>query len=337
MTEPQYDTLHIGRSSIDLYSDDIGAPFVDISRFAAFVGGSPTNISVGARRLGLRSVLLTAVGDDLVGDFVLNFLRREGVETAFIPRKPGTRTSAVLLGIEPPDRFPLVFYRDNAADMALTIDDVLAAPIDRVKVVQAGGTSFYREPSRSATMFALERAKQCGATVVLDVDFRPDQWHDPRAFGVAIRAVLHNVDIVLATDDELNAAMMADPAQLRVSHSQMSDARVLGDPEEAIRAMLRRGVKAVVRKRGTQGSRVYLNDGTIIDAEPFRVTVVNILGAGDAFAAGFIYGYVHGWGWYRSARLANACGAILVTKQGCANFMPTLAEVEAFMASYTSA
>src|SRR4029079_17172747 len=103
----KYDTLHMGRSGIDLYSNDVGAKFVDITSFAAYVGGSPTNISVGGRRLGLNTALLTAVGADPVGDFILNFLGKEQVETAYIPRKPGHRTSAVVLGIEPPDTFPL--------------------------------------------------------------------------------------------------------------------------------------------------------------------------------------------------------------------------------------
>ncbi len=126
MNGKSFDLITMGRSSIDLYANDIGAPFEEIDSFAAYVGGSPTNIAVGARRLGLEVALLTAVGDDKVGDFILKFLRDEGVETRYIPRKPGTRSSAVLLGIEPPDRFPLVFYRDNAADIQLTIDDVLA-------------------------------------------------------------------------------------------------------------------------------------------------------------------------------------------------------------------
>src|ERR671930_2682144 len=186
MTPKTYDLVAMGRSSIDLYSNDVGAPFVDIKSFAAYVGGCPTNISVGTRRLGLRPALLTAVGEDPVGDFILNFVRKEGVETRFVPRKPGHRTSAVLLGIEPPDRFPLVYYRDNCADIELTIDDVLAAPLDSVGVFQFAGTNLSREPSRSATFFAAERAREAGARIVLDIDFRPDQWHDPRAFGVAI-------------------------------------------------------------------------------------------------------------------------------------------------------
>src|SRR5881409_3164376 len=125
---PTFDLITMGRSSIDLYANDAGAPFTEIKSFAAYVGGSPTNIAVGAQRLGLRTAVLTAVGEDPVGDFILKFLTDEGVETKFIPRKPGTRTSAVILGIEPPDKFPLVYYRDNCADIELTIDDVLAAP-----------------------------------------------------------------------------------------------------------------------------------------------------------------------------------------------------------------
>ena len=114
----------MGRSSIDLYAHEIGRPITDVRSFDAYVGGCPTNVSVGTRRLGLRSVLLTAVGDDQVGEFVTAFLDREQVDTRFIPRKPGRRTSAVILTIQPPDRFPLTFYRDNCADRALTIDDV---------------------------------------------------------------------------------------------------------------------------------------------------------------------------------------------------------------------
>lgn len=330
----QYDLLDIGRSSIDLYSNDVGTPFVDISSFAAYVGGSPTNISVGARRLGLNSALLTGLGEDPVGDFILHFLEQEGVETRYIVRKPGHRTSAVLLGIEPPDKFPLVYYRDNCADIEITIDDVLAAPVQDVKVVQFAGTNFSKDPSRSATLFAAELAQRSGAKVVLDIDFRPDQWHDPRAFGVAIRSVLRNVNVVIGTQDEINAAMLTDPAQMTLTHSQVSDTRVEGDIDAAIRRLLELGPEAVVEKRGEEGARVHLRDGQSIDAPGFPVEVYNILGAGDAFGAGFLYGYISGWDWYRAARLGNACGAIVVTKHGCANFMPTFDEVMAFAESY---
>src|SRR6266404_3781592 len=156
-TNAAYVLITMGRSSIDLYSNDVGAPFVDIKSFAAYVGGSPTNIAVGAQRLGLKAAVITAVGDDPVGDFILNFLVKEGVATKFIPRKPGTRTSAVVLGIEPPDKFPLVYYRDNCADNQLSIDDVLNTPISDRRVFEFSGTGLAQEPSRSANLFAAEQ------------------------------------------------------------------------------------------------------------------------------------------------------------------------------------
>lgn len=340
MNTPQatFDTLHMGRSSIDLYSNDVGTPFVDIRSFAAYVGGSPTNIAVGMRRLGGNPALLTALGQDPVGDFILHFLQQEGVETRYVVRKPGHRTSAVVLGIEPPNRFPLVYYRDNCADIELTIDDVLAAPVAESRVFQFAGTNLSREPSRSATMFAAEFARQAGAEVVFDIDFRPDQWHDPRAFGVAARSVVRVVDIVIGTEDEINAAMLTDPAQIRLTHSQVSDTKVSGDVDEAVRHLLTLGPKAVLQKRGEEGVRVHLRqpDDRVeqIDVPGFPVEIYNILGAGDAFGAGFLFGYVNGRGWYESARLGNACGAVVVTKHGCANFMPTYPELMTFVDAY---
>lgn len=334
MMTKTYDSLHMGRSSIDLYSNDVGTPFVDISSFAAYVGGSPTNISVGAHRLGLKTALLTAVGKDPVGDFILNFLNKEGVVTEFIPVKPEHRTSAVVLGIEPPSKFPLVYYRDNCADINLTIDDVLASPIMDCKVFQFAGTNLSKEPSRSATMFAAEMAKQAGAKIIFDVDFRPDQWHDVRAFGVVARSALRLVDVVIGTEDEINAAMLRDTSQMNLTHSQVSDTKVAGDTRSGIQFMLSLGPEAVVEKIGPEGARIHLKDGEVIQAGGFPVEIYNILGAGDAFGGGFLYGYVNDWGWYKSARLGNACGAIVVTQHGCANFMPTMEEIEAFVKPY---
>src|SRR2546422_8167486 len=175
MSDRNYDILAMGRSSIDLYANEIGAPFTEIKSFAAYVGGNPTNISVGTRRLGLRSALLTAVGEDQVGNFILRFVRLEGVDTRFTPRKPGRRSSAVVLGIEPPDRFPLTYYRDNCADIELTIDDVLVVPLADSHALLITGTGLSKEPSGSATLFAAEMARQAGTTALLDIDYRPNQ------------------------------------------------------------------------------------------------------------------------------------------------------------------
>ncbi|MFN3284766.1 MAG: 5-dehydro-2-deoxygluconokinase [bacterium] len=304
MDDRAYDVLAMGRCGIDLYSNDVGVPFEEIRSFAAYVGGCPTNVSVGTRRLGLRSALLTGVGDDPVGDFVLHFLRQEGVETRFIPRKPGRRTGAVVLGIEPPDRFPLVFYRENAADLALDVDDVLRAPVEGSRVLFLTGTGLTADPSRTATLFAAERAAAAGTRVVVDLDFRGSLWPDVRAYGVNVRALVRWAEVVVGNEEELRAATGEEAV------------------EGAARVLLGLGPQAVVAKLGARGSAVFTRDGGRVDVPAFPVEVYNVLGAGDAFASGFLYGWLRGWDWYRAARLGNACGAIVVTRHGCANFMP---------------
>ena len=327
------DLITMGRSSIDLYANDVGAAFEDIKSFAAYVGGSPTNIAVGTKRLGLEVALLTAVGQDKVGDFVLNFLKDEGVVTDYIPVKAGKRTSAVVLGIEPPDKFPLVYYRDNCADIELTIDDVLATPLADAKALEISGTGLSREPSRSATFFAAEEAKRLGRTVFIDLDFRADQWHDPRAFGINMRAILPLVDIAIGTEEEINAAMLSRPEDITIKDQQISAPDIKGDIDANIRAILNvpSGPEALVVKRGADGASIHLRSGDTIQAPGFPVNIYNVLGAGDAFASGFIYGRLKGWDYFKSARMGNACGAIVVTRHGCANFMGYEQEVLDFV------
>jgi len=327
MSQRHYDLIAMGRSSIDLYSNNIGAPFTDVKEFGAFVGGCPLNISVGTRRL-----LLTGFGEDPVGDFIKKFLDDEGVNTKFIPRKPGHRSSAVVLGIEPPDKFPLVFYRDNCADIELSIDDVLHTPISESRGLLISGTGLSKEPSRSATIFAAERAKENDTMVFMDVDFRADQWHDPRAFGVVVRSVLPHVDVVIGTEEEIKATALSDALQVSIEHSQISNPEISGDLDVALEKMLNYRPQALVIKRGIQGASVYTPDGNVVEAAPFAVEVVSVLGAGDAFASGFIYGVLQGWGWQKCARMGNATGAIVVTRPGCANFMAYEREALDFIA-----
>ena len=329
----KYDVITYGRSSIDLYSNNIGSPFIEIKEFGAFVGGSPLNIAVGTRRLGLNSALLTAVGNDMVGKFVLNFLKKEGVETSFIPVKDNSRTSAVILGIEPPDNFPLVYYRDNCADSKMNIDDILKVDIENARLMEFSATALNIEPSRSAAFFAAERARGHQVPILIDLDFRADQWHDPRAFGVTTRAFLNNCTMAIGTEEEILATMLKDPSQIKIRNQQISAPEISGNVDDAIKGILKTGVGTLVVKRGVKGSSVFLKDGTVIDVPGFPVELVNVLGAGDAFAAGFIYGFLQQWDWYKCCRLANACGAILVTKHGCANFNPTYDEVTSFIES----
>ena len=327
MNTKPFDLITMGRSSIDLYSNQIGTRFEDISSFNAYVGGSPTNIAVGTRRLGLEVGLLTAVGTDRTGDFVLNFLEQEGFDLTLIPRKPGHPTSAAVLGIEANHKTPLVFYREHCADVELSIDDVIAANLERTKALEFAGTNLAKEPARSATFYAVERATALGKKVFMDIDFRANQWHDPRAFGVAVRAILPMVDVAIGTEEEINAVGLTSTDQLKIVNSQMQAPEIEGDLQANINMILSRGPKALVVKTGAKGAEVHLQSGEVITAPGFQVEVFNTVGAGDAFGSGFIYGQLQGWDWYKSVRLGNACGAIVVSRHACANAMPTMTEI----------
>lgn len=323
----KYDLLTIGRSSIDLYSQNIGADFINIKGFHAFVGGSPLNIAVGAKRLGVNSVLLTAVGEDKTGDFILNFLQQEKVVTDFIPRIPGARTSAVVLGIEPPDRFPLVYYRENCADNQLTIDHVANTNVGQFKVVEISGNALSKEPSRTAVFYAVEQSYDKDVPVILDIDFRADQWSDIRSFGLMVRAILPKVSIAIGTEEEVLAATLQDIADVSIEHQQISAPKVKGNLDAAVKQILNAGVKVLIVKKGANGVTIYAAGNEPQDVPGFPVDVLNVLGAGDAFASGFIYGFIQGWSISKACRLGNACGALVVQRPGCANDMPTLDEV----------
>lgn len=331
MNKKKYDVITFGRSSIDLYSQNIGAPFNDIKGFDAFVGGSPLNIAVACARLGVNASLLSAVGNDKVGEFMLSFLKNESVNTHCIPVKNSARSSAVILGIEPPDKFPLVYYRDNAADSQVDIDDVIKAKIEDYKILLINGTALNIEPSRSATFFAAEVAEKNKVQVVFDLDFRADQWHDYRAFGLTARAILPKVKIAIGTEEEILAATMTSASQVLIKDQQISAPEITGDIDASIEQLLTLGVEILLVKRGEDGVSIYDKEGTRTDVPGFPVEVLNVLGAGDAFAGGFLYGLLQGWDLYKSCRMGNASGAQVVTKKGCANFMPTLNESMEFI------
>jgi 5-dehydro-2-deoxygluconokinase len=213
----------------------------------------------------------------------------------------------------------------------VTIDDVIKADVGQSRLFEVSATALNIEPSRSAAFFAAEEAVKHDVPVLVDLDFRADQWHDPRSFGVTTRAFLQYCTMALGTEEEILATMLKDPNQIKIKNQQISAPEIKGNVDEAIADLMKTGIDVLIVKRGDKGSSVFLADGTVIDVPGFSVEVVNVLGAGDAFASGVIYGVLNGWDWYKTCRMGNACGGILVTQHGCANFNPTLEEVTAFI------
>lgn len=328
MTDFEYDLITVGRVSMDLFALDIGADFSDIKGFETGVGGSPVNIAIGTSRLGLKSIAFTAVGSDEVGRFVKHYLQNEGVNAEFIPTKPNARTGMAVVGVQPPDKFPLVFYRDNAADIHLTIDEAMKLPIEKSRAVQLSGTALSRGSTHDVTLYIAEEARRHNTTTFLDLDLRPDQWSHPKTYGLHMRRLMPLCDVIMGTEEEFFAAFSPNPEPI-MSGGNVSDADKWALHDLMFEFWQTRDVTLIL-KQGERGVMVY-DDPIAYPVAGFPVEILNTVGAGDAFASGLIYSWAQGRKWRESATFANACGAIVVTRHGCARAMPTVQEVEEFI------
>ncbi len=324
------DVITIGRASVDLYGQQNGSRLEDIASFAKSVGGCPANIAVGTARLGLRSALLTRVGDEQMGRFIREQLRREGVSVDGLRTDPERLTALVLLSVESEGVSPMIFYRSDCADMALSEEDVDEAFIASARAVVVTGTHFSRPNSAAAQQKAIRAIKAAGGKVVFDIDYRPNLWglaghaegfeRYVRSDRVSaeLRAVLPDCDLIVGTEEEVLIASGE------------------GDLLSALKAIRALSPATIVLKRGERGCIVY--DGAIGDdleagivGQGFPIEVYNVLGAGDAFMSGFLRGWLGGESLATAATWANACGAFAVSRLLCAPEYPTLEELRYFL------
>lgn len=321
------DLITVGRANMDLYSTDIGAPFEQVRNFEAMVGGSPTNIAISARRHGVSSAAFTGVGEDVVGDFVIDYLKKEGVVVDHVQRIPGKATSLALLGVQPPDHFPLLFYRDDPADIHLTVEQAATLPLADLPAVQLSGNAFSRGTCADAAWHIAAGAAPTETTVFLDLDLRPTDWSDPAEFGRSMKRLLPLVDVAIGTEEELAGALLEPNRPLGQSVSAAEAERL----DLLVAEWVDSDGSAIVLKRGSNGATVFDRNGRI-DVAGFPADVVNTVGAGDAFAGGLIRSRLQGLDWDGALRFANACGAIQVSRHGCSAAFPTSDEVETFLA-----
>ena len=323
----QLDLVAIGRVSVDLYGQQVGSRLEDIATFAKAVGGSPANVAIGAARLGLRSALITRVGDEPMGRFVREQLAREGVETRSVHVDPQRLTALVLLSVRDAETFPLIFYRENCADAALSPADIDASLIASARAVLVTGTHFSLPAGAEAQSAAVRIAKAHGRRVILDIDYRPNLWglggHDAgqsryaRSARVteALATVLPECDLIVGTEEEMHIAAGRE------------------DTLEAIRHIRALSPAVIVCKRGARGCVVFagptpsrIEDALV--APGLDIEVYNVLGAGDAFLAGFLLGYLRDEPHAASARYANACGALAVSRLLCSPAFASRAELD---------
>jgi len=327
----QRDLICMGRAAVDLYAEQLGARLEDVQTFAKYLGGSPTNTAVGAARLGLSVGLVSRVGDEHNGRFVREALQREGVDVSCLVTDPSRLTALVFLGIKDPDTFPLLFYRQHCADMALCEGDIAPAYIASAKALVVSGTHLSQPGPRAACLKAMHAARAAGTRVVLDIDYRPVLWGlttpglgerrfvASAAVSKQLQAVLPLCDLVVGTEEEVHIA------------GGSTDSRT------ALCRIRELGSALIVMKRGPMGCVAFpaaippeLDAG--VRGPGFPVEVFNVLGAGDAFMAGLLRGYVRDEPLPDALRYANACGAIVVSRHGCAPAMPSWPELSHFLA-----
>ena len=307
------EVLTVGRVGVDLYPEQSG-PLADVRTFAKFLGGTATNVAVGAARLGRRTAVLTKVGDDGFGAFVRTALAGFGVDPAYVGTSADLHTPVVFCELNPPEDPPLLFYRDPIApDLTLTSADVPWDVVVDVPLLWVTGTGVSVEPARGTQLEMLARrgrpAAGTGRHTVLDLDWRPMFWPSPEHARAEYEAMLEHVDVVVGNRAEAEVAVGT------------------ADPVEAARRLLDRGVGLAMIKKGGEGVLVATEAGMTTVA-PHRVEVVCGLGAGDAFGAALAHGLLAGWDPVDIAEHANAAGAIVASRLACADAMPTLAELD---------
>ena len=328
------DLITVGRVNLDLYSQQIGAPFREVTGFEAMVGGSPTNIAIGTARLGLRSAAFTAVGEDQVGDLILHRLACDGVDTRFVLRKPGHLSSLALLGVEPPDHFPLMFYRIDPADIHVTVEDAASLPLSGTRAIQHSGNAFSRGDCARAAQWLVEEAHRLGMSSFLDLDMRPAEWADHLDYGRAMRSAISGVEVVIGTYEELWGALAPDPGPSLTHGPLTEEQRQWVEATAADLAGAEGGPSTVVLKRGADPTWLFHSDGSHQEVPGYRAEIVNTVGAGDSFASGLIYSRMTGQEWNESISFANACGALTVGRAGCSTAFPTLGEVNDFRSRF---
>jgi 5-dehydro-2-deoxygluconokinase len=307
-----FDVLTMGRIGVDVYPLQVGVSLREVETFGKYLGGSPSNVAVAAARYGRRSAVITRTGQDPFGEYLHDALRGFGVDDRFVTAVPGLPTPVTFCEIFPPDNFPLYFYRfPKAPDLEIRPEELDLDAIRSARVFWVTVTGLSQEPSRSATLAALEARARSGITI-LDLDYRPMFWPSREAARAEVQRALGHVTVAVGNLDECDTAVGER------------------EPRAAAGALRDRGVEVVVVKQGPKG--VLARDaGTEVEVPPVPVEVVNGLGAGDAFGGALCHGLLAGWELERLMRFCNAAGALVATRLACADAMPEAAEVEALL------
>ncbi|EPH44798.1 5-dehydro-2-deoxygluconokinase [Streptomyces aurantiacus] len=313
-TYEPYDVITMGRIGVDLYPLQTGVPLSKVTTFGKFLGGSATNVAVAAARLGRRVGVVTRTGQDPFGTYLREQLREFGVDDRWVGEVAGLPTPVTFCEVFPPDDFPLYFYRQpKAPDLELAAAELDLDAIAEARIFWMTGTGLCAEPSRTATIAAL--GARSGGITVFDLDWRPMFWAEPEEARPHYAAALRHATVAVGNVDEVEIATG------------------VREPRAAAGALLAAGVELAVVKQGPKGVLAMNQAGEVVEVPPLPVTVLNGLGAGDAFGGALCHGLLAGWELERVIRYANAAGAIVASRLECSSAMPYASEVDAALAA----
>lgn len=313
------DFVAIGRLCIDMNANETNRPMEETITFTKYVGGSPANITIGMSRLEMKTAFIGKVANDQMGRFIVDYLKRNNIETTnVVVDQSGSVTGLAFTEIKSPSDCSILMYRDNVADLRLQADEVQEELIARSKMLLISGTALSKSPSREAVLLAMQYARKHGTVIAFDIDYRPYSWTSEAEIAVYYNLAAEKSDIIIGTREEFDTM---ERFECNPEHSDQVTAQKWFDYV----------AKVVIIKHGKAGSIAYTQDGRSHQAQIFPAKVIKTFGAGDSYAAGFLYGLMQGWTIAKSMEYGSAAASIVISSHSCSDAMPTHSQIQDYM------
>lgn len=316
MSEQKLDLIAIGRACIDLNAVEYNRPMEETTTFTKYVGGSPANIAIGASKLGLSCGFIGKVPDDQHGRFITKFMKNVGIDTShMVIDQTGKKAGLAFTEILSPEECSILMYREDVADLYLETTEIDESYIKQAKNLVVSGTGLAQSPSREAVLKAVSLAKKHQVKVIFELDYRPYTWKNSEEVSVYYSIVAEASDVVIGTRDEFDKL----------------ENLTNGKNEETVAYLFKHQPELIVIKHGVEGSYAYTRSGETFRGTAYKSNVLKTFGAGDSYAAAFIYALINGKTIQKALQYGSASAAIVVSKHSSSEAMPSVLEIEKLM------
>lgn len=307
---PELDIVTLGRAAIDLNAADYNRPMRETRSFTKYVGGSPVNIAINAAKLGLNAGFIGKISSDQHGEFIMDYLREVGVDTdQVVWDQEGHKSGLTFTEIINPEECNILMYREDVADLYLDPAELSEEYIRRAKYLLISGTALAKSPSREAVLKAVELARRNNVKLIFELDYRPYSWKSLEEVSVYYTLVAQQAEFIMGTRDEF-------------------DFIAKSTDEELAQRLFLHDAKLLVIKHGIEGAKAYQHDGEVVQAKAYKSNVLKTFGAGDSFAAAFLYAFINERDLETCLKFGNAAASIVISRHSSSESMPTVQEIE---------